>query len=479
MSFVFDEVVSFQLTKYFEWTSLGDHSNNHYLNTALMKLSKALFGNSELALRLPNVLAFILYLTYAAKIGGLFNKRIRLYFLILLTAMPFLLDFFSLARGYGLCLAFMLCGIYFLIKYIQNFKLTYLIITLLTGTLGVLCNFTLLNYFLPFVGTLILFIILSQNNRRSILLHLGTSITIVSPFLIILVPIMFELKANNHLYYGGRTAFFYDLISSFGRCLAYGQINVLFVQILFGIVFFISMIFSFINLFSVKIKQRLNLKSGLSILFLLAILSPILQHLFFGTNFPVERTALTYYPLMIIAIVIGIKKLKQSIIIKTVRELSVLMLVLFLLSANSNSTYTYRFDSDTKKVALLMEESQNLGKKHISIGVSYTFNPSIHYYLQTLKLNSLEVSCLTTSWAHNMGIEELNPYYYGVNMENREAFSNDDAKKLMADNFDYYYLHDYYLPLLIEYGYNIKVIQEYHDSNSVLFKIVLPVAKSS
>ncbi|MBK8369526.1 MAG: hypothetical protein IPL10_19670 [Bacteroidetes bacterium] len=37
------------------------YTNNHILNTVLMKYCEVFFGSSELSLRLPNILAFILY----------------------------------------------------------------------------------------------------------------------------------------------------------------------------------------------------------------------------------------------------------------------------------------------------------------------------------------------------------------------------------------------------------------------------------
>ena len=45
-------------------------TNNHILNTLLMKLFQALFGTSELILRLPNILAHILYLIFSFKKVG-------------------------------------------------------------------------------------------------------------------------------------------------------------------------------------------------------------------------------------------------------------------------------------------------------------------------------------------------------------------------------------------------------------------------
>ena len=97
-------------------------ANNHLLNTFLMQISTKLFGNSEIALRLPNVLASIVYFYYCYKIIiAIAHSNMQILLLqILLIANPFLLDFFSLARGYGLCLAFGTASIFYLYKSIKN-----------------------------------------------------------------------------------------------------------------------------------------------------------------------------------------------------------------------------------------------------------------------------------------------------------------------------------------------------------------------
>jgi hypothetical protein len=114
LSFTFDEIVSYDLLQGFSLETAGQSANYHLLNSYLMKACNAAFGDSELSLRLPNVLAFIIYLIAAIRIGSLIRKEYRLHTLILLTSMPFLLDFFSLARGYGLGVGFVLLSLSFL-----------------------------------------------------------------------------------------------------------------------------------------------------------------------------------------------------------------------------------------------------------------------------------------------------------------------------------------------------------------------------
>jgi hypothetical protein len=59
MSFTHDESLTYTILKGDEtWVFTGNH---HVLNSILAKGSALLFGYSELALRLPNVLAFAAY----------------------------------------------------------------------------------------------------------------------------------------------------------------------------------------------------------------------------------------------------------------------------------------------------------------------------------------------------------------------------------------------------------------------------------
>jgi len=86
-----------------------DLANDHPLNSVLVWLSTWLLGNSELIIRLPNVLAGGLYLAVTARLV----RRVRLKWLAFAVCalQPYLIDYFSLARGYGLAVALVQCGL--------------------------------------------------------------------------------------------------------------------------------------------------------------------------------------------------------------------------------------------------------------------------------------------------------------------------------------------------------------------------------
>ena len=84
-------------------------ANNHTLNSLLMTLAARWIGRSELALRIPNVAAFAGFAAAAlVLIRRLRHPASRLLAAVLLLLNPFVLELFSLARGYGIALAFVL-----------------------------------------------------------------------------------------------------------------------------------------------------------------------------------------------------------------------------------------------------------------------------------------------------------------------------------------------------------------------------------
>ena len=89
-------------------------ANHHILHSLLCKLSLSLFGWNQLALRLPSLLACLLFLVIAHRLARrLFpDSPLQLVLCAWLVFHPALYDWFSLARGYSLALAFLLAALY-------------------------------------------------------------------------------------------------------------------------------------------------------------------------------------------------------------------------------------------------------------------------------------------------------------------------------------------------------------------------------
>ncbi len=119
-SFTADEARTYNdfVSKPWRATLVEYDANNHVLNTLLAKLSVALFGVSEFTLRLPSLAGGALYLIAAFLLcRRLFGDGPSLAISVsTLTLNPFVLDFLSAARGYGLALGLFLWAIEFLLR---------------------------------------------------------------------------------------------------------------------------------------------------------------------------------------------------------------------------------------------------------------------------------------------------------------------------------------------------------------------------
>ncbi len=86
-----------------------DYANDHPLNSILVWAATRAFGNSELAIRLPNVLAGGVYLLATARL--LRAVRLKLLAAAICLLQPALFDYFALARGYGIAAALLQVGL--------------------------------------------------------------------------------------------------------------------------------------------------------------------------------------------------------------------------------------------------------------------------------------------------------------------------------------------------------------------------------
>jgi hypothetical protein len=97
-----------------------EYGNHHVLTDLLSKLMIAIFGASELALRIPSLLGGLLYFYSVFRISALLFGDAFLFLLssAFLCLNPFVLDYLSCARGYGLALGLFFYALYQLIRYL-------------------------------------------------------------------------------------------------------------------------------------------------------------------------------------------------------------------------------------------------------------------------------------------------------------------------------------------------------------------------
>jgi hypothetical protein len=94
----------------FQWYPAA---NNHFLNSALMRLFTSVFGLAHLTVRLPALLGAAIYIGACLYICTLIHRNTvaRLLLFLCLVYNPFVFDFLVAARGYGLANGFLVSAV--------------------------------------------------------------------------------------------------------------------------------------------------------------------------------------------------------------------------------------------------------------------------------------------------------------------------------------------------------------------------------
>jgi hypothetical protein len=121
-------------------------SNNHVLNSLLMRLFVMVFGASPFTIRLPALIGAGIYIAAVYFLVRLITPKLLLQWslLVCLVASPFVMDYLVAARGYSLAMAFLACAITLTVRYKQRGGSPYRTATLISVSiaLSVCANFS-------------------------------------------------------------------------------------------------------------------------------------------------------------------------------------------------------------------------------------------------------------------------------------------------------------------------------------------------
>lgn len=177
VSITIDEAVTFLIYIKSGLLSLFNfnEANNHFLNTLLAKIFSTIGGNHDFVLRLPNLLGYVIYLAFAWLLLKRFIRgTMGVLGFVLLNTNPYVLDFFSLCRGYGLSLGFLMASLYFFTLFLSRSgergsevdRYSSLTRALGMAAVAVLCNFTLLNVYFSLLAVAALALVILNGRER-------------------------------------------------------------------------------------------------------------------------------------------------------------------------------------------------------------------------------------------------------------------------------------------------------------------------
>lgn len=420
------------------------NTNNHFLNTFLIKLSTWILGDSQFSVRLPSLLGHLLYIIFSFKLLQAISARtiVIISGIALLHFNPYFIDFFGLARGYSLSWGFMMGSMYYLYRYIEARKTKFISWSFILAGLSVYSILISLNYFLALIVAFNIIFLLeffSKSSRSNFILHFlrkntPAILSSVVLFAFLAYPIS-QVRANNE-FYGERGSFLNDSILSIVNQSLFGKryFGSDFPDVLIGlaiIVFIAVLIFSIVKLITKKItsysKTENILIGGLtfSTLFTIACWSTIAQFYLLETPYLSGRTALIFVPLFSILPVFFFTFFQEKKWIQLVLCIVPLFAYSFHLSktANLNSVREWWFDTNNIDVLNYFLEKEKIDTK-VTFGISGLNSPSFHFYEKVWNLEDK------------------------VEMIRRDQLAKEEY-------FDYYYIEKHYMNQISEERYEI------------------------
>lgn len=278
--------------------------NNHVLNSLLIKLEIGILGKHDWSVRLHSLASFVLCYAYVWRLLKRVTPSVTRQFLYLLFLFlnPYLLDFFSLARGYALSFAGWSMAFYYFIAYTQQPSNRNLWATMVGLFVAVWSNFSAI-YYLMIFGLMFLNDFYRHQKAYFNVKHLlYWAISYVLIGIIIAVPLYRTVKSGET--FGGTEGLFKNSVVSYverflyfnpriGRFEKFNE-NVLKIEVYGGV---LILIWGLLQVASFKIKtsdilKRIQFYAVFQFLGI-AILAKVF-FILFKTPYPMDRTNLLF-----------------------------------------------------------------------------------------------------------------------------------------------------------------------------------------
>ncbi len=381
-SYVHDPVSSVLLSR-------ETDANNHPLNTLAMKLGGALFGPNEMALRWSSVAAFFVYVVALVVLLRRVKRRsIRVLGLSLAVANPYVLDFFSLARGYGLALALVVVSVLFTLAYVERPRISAALAAVVSAAVAVLANFATITYFLAVLVVIVLpLVVPTRTAKRSIALGRLCALVVVPTVAVAFVagiPLR-RLRSEGQLYFGGHNGFWQDTVQSLVSSTLYRRWDVLDIA---PVVLVAAMVAGGAAAAAIAIRRRsLPLHATAFILLAAPAIVSVVQHYAFDAPFLIERTALFFVPLFAIWLSLAADALAQHPrftpgVTAAAVVITIAACVNLASAANLSYVLDWRYDATTERMITELAGSPN-DPQTIELRVSFLLQPATVFYRET------------------------------------------------------------------------------------------------
>ncbi|MCU0434123.1 MAG: hypothetical protein MUC87_11760 [Bacteroidia bacterium] len=393
----FSEIISFS-----DW-----YTNNHILNSLGMKYAELGFGNSELALRLPNLLLLLVFMYYAYRLFNTGSWLADMALFLILCTNCLLMNLFGMARGYGLSCGFMMMSLYHFLEYTKTTRVKHLALFHIAAMLASLSSFTLLTFYASamIIYNILLFIQDADGQKRmrmiwrSNLRHL--------PFLLLSAGVLYEpvrrLVSYSALDFGGKEGFYsdtvYELVFYIMQSWKMPVFAMFILKLFFTLVVLVPLGIIIMNALR-RNTAFFSENKGLVVTTLLPVIISliiVLQHIILGADYPVGRFSIFLFPLLVVQIGFFVKYLLTKrfrvFMLSFITSAMFISVLSFALLFDFRKNAEWWYDSDTKDAMQgLRTEYHASGKdkKPYKLCVSPIFEPTVNFYRVTKEYNWLQ-----------------------------------------------------------------------------------------
>lgn len=360
------------------------NANNHWLNTVFFQLVSRIFGPQEWAIRLLNIISFGILGYYLLQLTKYFQvTSLRWACILMIVANPYLLDFYSTARGYGVGLAMFVASLYHCSVYLHNQsnkQLIYASIWLLLSTLALFSNliflpvifgatFLLLTYKLKWTEGIKPYL------KPGLIMLFGTVVTLA----LSIIPIS-ALSKNEEFKWGAESLLdcFANLVSNSG----YGRPYV--PKELFVVGFFTALLIA-CGLLLYKTRMRkaqthtVASLAGLSLLLLVGLM--VCAKALSDTYYPIDRKTILFLPFISI-LLFGTLDIYKSKVMSYLGWGSCLIMVYhFAINFNPTSVREWWYDQYTEQFVNRM--AIDAKGQAATVGCHWMFHPTTAFYTTT------------------------------------------------------------------------------------------------
>lgn len=310
-------------------------ANNHLLNSLFIKTLTSMLGDSLFILRLPNLMAFIIFFASLVMLTAhWFGNRqsLRIAVILIIVSNHYLFEFFALARGYGMATGFMFLALAIASKRSRQSE-GYLVI--LSAGLALLSSYIMIYVFVAL--TSLYWISRTSGFRIS-------TPRILSSFGFILLALfqLLNIRQSNDLNYGGKNNFIADSLATVAQDYSYDRVSELAFLFALAVLFFAAII--------ALLTKRFKNPAARS--YLVSIAGFNLQYYLFGFYFPINRTVAFLLPLsMCVIFSLLHSRIASSKLISVGTYLLALILVMrFISIANIEYAFVWADSQETPQI---------------------------------------------------------------------------------------------------------------------------------